>query len=85
MKVTTRMNFCRKSIRSVVSTGKGSNKIARSVMMLIGAEARYSATMSMHVPSMSVNAAEMGLHWKMLRKVRMMPARLTTIIVISEA
>jgi hypothetical protein len=34
--------------------------MARSVRTLMGADERYSATMSMHVPLISVNAAEIG-------------------------
>jgi hypothetical protein len=51
--------------------------MARSVKMLIGAEARYIATTSIHSPSISVNAAETGLHWNRPRKVRTIPAMLT--------
>jgi hypothetical protein len=39
----------------------------------------------MQVPSTSLNAATTGRHWKMLRKVRTVPAMLTIAMVKTEA
>jgi hypothetical protein len=63
-----------------VKTGIGRNRIARSVIMLRGAVERYSVTISSHVADdgMGVsNAALIGLHWNVLRKVNAMPPRFT--------
>lgn len=62
--------------------GMGKNNSARSVMILTGAEDKYKVTISMQWAADGVGsskAAETGRHWKILRRVNDIPARLTTI------
>ena len=54
--------------------------MAKSVMMLTGAEDRYRVMMSMQVASLGTGVAkvaEMGIHWRILRSVRARPATFT--------
>jgi hypothetical protein len=63
IKVQTRASFCLNSMRSLVRIGRGRQSMARSVRMLMGAEARYMETTSMQTPfAFSVNAADTGRH-----------------------
>lgn len=64
-----------------VKIGIGRKRIARSVMMLTGAEERYNTTIywqwSMAGTGV-LKAALTGLHWKAFKNVNAMPAKLTT-------
>jgi len=68
----------------LVRIGMGRKRIAKSVIILTGAEERYSVTISVHWAvggTGDSNAAAMGRHCTMFKRVRASPAMLTTAIV----
>ena len=68
----------------LVRIGIGRNSIAKSVIILTGAEDRYSVTMSVHLAVGCIGsskAAPTGRHWMMFRMVKARPATLTTVSV----
>jgi hypothetical protein len=78
--VMTRIIFCFFGRRMLVRIGIGRKKIARSVMMLRGADDRYMVTIFVQdaVAGTGVaHAACTGWHWTMLRIVRASPPTFT--------
>jgi hypothetical protein len=67
-----------------VRKGSESRMMAMSVSMSTGAEDRNSETTSIQEPWTSSNAVSTGRHWKMHRKVRTVPERMTMARVNSE-
>lgn len=84
LNVIIRMIFSFRGSLMLVKIGIGRKSIARSVMILTGAEDRYRVTISMHLAVGDIGsskAAPTGRHWSILRKVKARPATLTTVSV----
>lgn len=84
--VSTRMIFCRRGSRMLVSTGMGKTKMARSVVMLTGDEQMNSVSRGMHESdgTLMSQAERIGEHWKMFMNVKIVPETLTTISTATE-
>src|ERR1700761_7578654 len=76
----TRIVFWRGGSRMPVSTGIGSARMARSVVMLTGAEQMNSVSRGRHFWATAAGAhdAATGGAWNMFMMVRMVPAMLTS-------
>lgn len=80
-KTNTSTIFCLRGILRLVNIGNGRKRIARSVIMLTGADARDRFKMLMHrAPSGwgYWNAESIGRHWIIFRMVNTDPATFTT-------
>ena len=81
LNVMIRMSFSFRGNLMLVSMGIGRKRMAKSVMMLTGADDKNKVTMSMHLTvggTGSINAAPIGRHCKVFRNVNVKPATLTT-------
>jgi hypothetical protein len=83
-KVAMSIVFCFRGRCIDVKAGIGKTSTAMSVMILTGADARYSLMRGIHLPS-DAKASLTGMHWKTLKNVKTKPAILITANVIHDA